>query len=152
MAKLEDLRKGRCSEVGRCYLVTAVTRGRSETFADWRAGCHVARAIHAEHCEGAVHTYCWVVMPDHIHWLFELRKGDLSAAVRRMKSRSASNVNRGVQRAGQVWQVGFHDRALRREEDLRAAARYIVANPIRAGLVQRVHDYPLWDAIWLPRF
>jgi hypothetical protein len=48
-----------------------------------------------------------------------------------------------------MWQKGFHDRAIRREEDLRAVARYIIANPLRAGLVRRVHDYPLWDAIWL---
>jgi len=27
--------------------------------------------------------------------------------------------------------------------------RNLVANPIRAGLVTRVHDYPLWDACWL---
>ena len=31
----------------------------------------------------------------------------------------------------------------------RAAARYIVANPLRAGLVKQIGDYPLWDAIWL---
>ena len=44
---------------------------------------------------------------------------------------------------------GFHDHALREEENLLHAARYIVANLKRAGLVQRVSDYPYWDAIWL---
>jgi len=48
-----------------------------------------------------------------------------------------------------VWQDGFHDHALRREEDLKEVARYIIANPVRAGLVTRVGDYPLWDACWL---
>ncbi|MFV3292807.1 transposase, partial [Pseudomonas sp. NY11955] len=28
-------------------------------------------------------------------------------------------------------------------------ARYIIANPIRAGLVSRVGDYSHWDAVWL---
>ncbi len=28
-------------------------------------------------------------------------------------------------------------------------ARYVVANPLRAGLVERIGDYPLWDAIWV---
>jgi hypothetical protein len=28
-------------------------------------------------------------------------------------------------------------------------ARYIIANPLRAGLVDRIGDYPLWDAMWL---
>jgi len=48
-----------------------------------------------------------------------------------------------------IWQPGFHDRALRRQEDLRAVARYVVANPIRAGLAETVGDYALWDACWL---
>jgi hypothetical protein len=28
-------------------------------------------------------------------------------------------------------------------------ARYIVANPLRAGLVEHLGDYPHWDAVWL---
>jgi hypothetical protein len=38
---------------------------------------------------------------------------------------------------------------LRRDENIRQAARYIVANPVRAGLVRRAADYPYWDCIWL---
>jgi hypothetical protein len=29
------------------------------------------------------------------------------------------------------------------------AARYIVANPLRAHLVRHVGEYPLWDCIWI---
>ncbi|MBB4592801.1 hypothetical protein FHR61_000481 [Xanthomonas arboricola] len=43
-----------------------------------------------------------------------------------------------------------HDRALRKDDDLRIVARYLIANPLRAGMVERVGDYPFWDAIWLP--
>ena len=57
MAKLEDLRKGRCSEVGRCYLVTAVTRVRQPLFADWYFRCRMARLLHDEQLNGCVHTY-----------------------------------------------------------------------------------------------
>jgi len=32
---------------------------------------------------------------------------------------------------------------------LRRVARYVVANPMRAGLVKQIGDYPLWDAIWV---
>jgi hypothetical protein len=28
-------------------------------------------------------------------------------------------------------------------------ARYVVMNPVRAGLVSRVGDYPFWDAAWI---
>ena len=48
-----------------------------------------------------------------------------------------------------VWQKGFHDRAVRQEDDLPAIARYVVANPVRAGLVTKTGTYPHWDAIWV---
>jgi REP element-mobilizing transposase RayT len=66
-----------------------------------------------------------------------------------IKGRSAISINRALGSHGQLWQKSFHDHALRKEEDLLAIARYIVANPLRAGLVKKIGDYPLWDAIWL---
>ncbi len=88
-------------------------------------------------------------MPDHFHWLVELKNSTLPALMLATKSRSARAINAHLGRSGRLWQKGFHDRAIRREEDLLAVARYVIANPIRAGLVRRVHDYPLWDAKWL---
>ncbi|HEY4530810.1 MAG TPA: hypothetical protein VIG97_10885 [Luteimonas sp.] len=52
---------------------------------------------------------------------------------------------------GGPWQPGFHDRALRAEEDLLAVARYVVANPIRAGLCRGFGAWPYWDAVWIDR-
>ncbi|MNE29434.1 Transposase IS200 like protein [compost metagenome] len=94
-------------------------------------------------------SLAWVIMPDHLHWLIELQQGTLASLVRRVKSRSTCLINKASRRTGRLWQQGFHDRALRREEDIQAVARYIVANPLRAGLVSRIGDYPHWDAIWL---
>lgn len=91
-----------------------------------------------------------MVMPDHLHWLFELQARDLSAVVASVKRFSARNVNDLLGISGALWQPGFHDHALRREEELRNVARYVVMNPVRAGLVRSVRDYPLWDAAWLP--
>ena len=88
-------------------------------------------------------------MPDHFHWLVELHNGDLPRLMQRTKSRSARAVNKARQSFGVLWQKGYFDRALHREEDLKAMARYIVANPLRAGLVEHIGQYPLWDAIWL---
>jgi uncharacterized protein with ACT and thioredoxin-like domain len=48
-----------------------------------------------------------------------------------------------------IWQQDFHDHALRMEEDVKSVARYIVANPLRAGLVMKIGDYSHWDAKWL---
>jgi REP element-mobilizing transposase RayT len=73
----------------------------------------------------------------------------LSGIARLVKGRSARQVNLAIGGRGGVWQAGFHDHALRKEEDMQAVARYVVANPLRAGLVTRLGDYPLWDAAWL---
>ncbi|MNN88845.1 hypothetical protein D3C81_2065800 [compost metagenome] len=69
--------------------------------------------------------------------------------MQKTKSMSTKAVNQFTGRKVTLWQKGFHDRALRREEDLVRVARYVVANPLRAGLVEKLGDYPLWDAIWV---
>ena len=135
------LRTGRYSQAGGIYLVTTVTANRSAVFSDFFAARTLIRILH--HASQA-NTLAYVVMPDHLHWLFQL--GDaagLSACVQRVKSLSAKAIGTGL------WQKGFHDRAIRQEDDLPAVARYIVANPVRAGLVSRTGAYPHWDAIWV---
>ena len=82
----------------------------------------------------------WVVMPDHLHWLFVLNHSLISEVARRVK---------GLGCYSKVWQKGFHDHAIRKDEDIKAVARYIIANPLRAGLVENIGDYPFWDAVWL---
>ncbi|MCP1606267.1 REP element-mobilizing transposase RayT [Pseudomonas citronellolis] len=89
-------------------------------------------------------------MPDHAHWLLELGKGErLETSVGRLKAVSARQLNDWRMAHGAVWAAAFHDHALRREEDLLPTARYIIANPVRAGLTRRVGDYPFWNAVWL---
>jgi hypothetical protein len=65
-----------------------------------------------------------------------------------VKQFSAVKINSRRRQVGAVWQVGFYDRAMRREENLPLAARYIIDNPVRSGLVEHVGDYPLWDSVW----
>jgi putative transposase len=143
------LRTGRQSESGRIYLLTAVTHGRQQFFKDWGMGRLVVHEFRRAQESGNATSIAWVVMPDHFHWLVELHNGDLPKLMQTTKSRSARAMNKERGCHETLWQKGYFDRALRREEDLKAAARYIIANPLRAGLVTSVRDYSLWDAIWL---
>jgi REP element-mobilizing transposase RayT len=148
-----ELRKGRVSEPEREYLVTWVTRDRRPVFRDFWAARGLVRALRQSESEGAGMWLAWVVMPDHFHGLLRLRSDGptLSKVVGRIKGRSARalGARNGGQGRGILWQPGFHDHALRAEEQRIAVARYIVANPIRAGLVTRLEDYPHWDSVWL---
>ncbi|QXH51177.1 transposase [Pseudomonas fakonensis] len=143
------LRRGRVSEPGRAYLLTSTTKDRLPLFLDFQAArCLPPHFAQAE-AEGSVLSLAWVIMPDHVHWLIELKNDTLATVMRRFKSRSRCSLYKMGKLKGQLWQAGYHDRAIRREEDLRSFARYVVANPVRAGLVSRAGDYSHWDAIWV---
>ncbi|MGE8065403.1 REP-associated tyrosine transposase [Pseudomonas sp. NPDC089569] len=143
------LRTGRRSESGRIYLLTAVTHERQPIFQDWRVGRVVVNEFKRAQEAGNATSIAWVVMPDHFHWLVELHSGDLPKLMQTIKARSARAINMKRGHPERLWQKGYFDRALRWEEDLKLAARYIISNPLRAGLVDHIGEYPLWDAMWI---
>jgi REP element-mobilizing transposase RayT len=143
------LRTGRYAEPNRIYLLTTNTLGREPVFADYALGRLVVHQFRRAHDLGLAKSLAWVVMPDHFHWLVELENCSLRKLMRQTKSLITRDVNLSNGRGGPLWQQGYHDRALRREEDLVKLARYVVANPLRAGLVEKLGDYPLWDAVWV---
>ncbi|KTC43541.1 REP-associated tyrosine transposase [Pseudomonas sp. L5B5] len=143
------LRRGRHSESGRAYLITTVVHQRQPLFSDWRLGRLVVTELRQVQDLGLADSLAWVLMPDHLHWLLQLRTATLPEVMQRVKSRSTRQLNQHLGLCGALWQSGYHDRAIRDGEDIQPLARYIVANPLRAGLAQRIGDYPLWDACWL---
>jgi len=145
------LRKGRVSLDNQIYHVTAATCLRQSFFADLMTGRIVVREIMRTVRYGYTDTLAFVVMPDHVHWLFSLTDAkSLASVVGAVKRHSAREINKQRHtHPTTIWQRGFHDHALRSDESVLHVARYIVANPLRAGLVTSIGDYPLWDAAWL---
>lgn len=130
------LRKGRRSIPHQIYLITSVTRHRKPIFRNFWNGRLLVQVLKAY--KPSAETLCYVVMPDYLHWLLSLYPGkELSKVVAGVKRDSARGVNRNCGLTGPLWQDGFHDHALRAEEDMQYVARYVVANPLRAGLVCR---------------
>jgi len=76
-------------------------------------------------------------------------KDELHKLMDRFKMVSSKNVHDCFKINGNLWTRSYHDHALRTDEALRDAGRYLVANPIRAGLVNNIGMYPYWDAVWL---
>jgi REP element-mobilizing transposase RayT len=146
----DDLFKGRYSQTNQIYHVTICTEQRITWFADFYCGRLVVRQMRLLHEDNLLNSLAWVIMPDHVHWLFQLGENtSLSAVIKAFKGRTALALNSHVKRQGSIWQRGFYDHAVRRDEDIKHLARYIVANPLRAGLVEQIGGYSLWDAIWL---
>ena len=143
-------RLGRWSNPGQIYHVITTTKNRYPYFFDLIAArCVVNALIRLESVKHAT-TLAYVVMPDHLHWLFQLgKRSSMSAVVGNAKSYSAKLLNERRATRSNTWQRGFFDRAIRREDDLVSIARYIVANPLRAGLVRQIGDYAHWDSVWM---
>ena len=144
------LRKGRHSIDGQVYLVTFATSKRARLFEDWAIAADAARILSAAPNWQGSRLMAWVLMPDHWHGLVLLGDGEvLSSRIGWIKAESSRALRRRHSTLGSVWARSYHDRALRMEDDVVDAARYVVLNPVRAGLVQRIGDYPFWDAVWV---
>ena len=85
-------------------------------------------------------------MPDHVHTMLEGagEQADCWQFVKLAKQRSGFRCRRrfGVT----LWQSGYHDRVLRKDDTTPTVMRYIIENPVRAGLVQDVRQYPAWGS------
>lgn len=144
------LRRGRVSIPGQTYLVTFATHQRSQIFKDNGSAALMARSLHGLEIWRDTKLLAWTLMPDHLHLLITLSHAEsLQGVVQKVKSNTARELKSIDPSLGQVWASAFHDRALRGDDDIRGVARYVVLNPVRAGLVERVGDYPYWDAVWL---
>jgi len=136
-----NLRKARYSQPGLYYFLTTSVSGRRPIFVDEDNATIVLNSIQWLRSAGRFLVDAAVVMPDHLHVVGELGESTLSQVMHSLKSFSARQlVTAGV--APPVWQDGYHDHGLRNDEDYRLKIRYVLQNPVRAGLVQQVHEYP----------
>ena len=133
-------------------MVTATCDMRRPVFGREQEARIAMDEFDAQAREGNCVNLAYVVMPDHVHWIFQLTSnGRLSGVVAKAKGRSAHRINRLKNRRGRIWQPGFHDHAVRQEEDLENLANYVIHNPVRAGLVVEPGDYRYWWSAWHPR-
>ena len=139
----------RYSLVGHAYLVTACCSMRKPIFSNIDFGNVIVDEIKkSDSCKRTL-TFAYVVMPDHLHWLFQLQKrNSVSSVVRRIKGSSAYRIIKMREQRGSIWQSGFHDRLIKSEESLETVGNYVIHNPVRAGMVASVHEYPLWHLMW----
>ena len=81
-------------------------------------------------------------MPDHLHLLVEGQSAESDGRrfIARAKQFSGSHYKKTF--GDRLWQRFGFERTLRTDEAALSVARYILENPVRAGLVSRVEDYP----------
>src|SRR5687767_10418101 len=121
--------------------VSTETRGRNQ-LALPSIGPAILETVAFRHARQLWFVHVFLLMPDHIHALmtFPSREIEMRKIVREWK--------RWVARSfGIEWQRDFFEHRLRREESHREKMDYILANPVRAGLVGTPEE---WPYRWLP--
>ncbi|SBS25854.1 Transposase IS200 like protein [Marinomonas aquimarina] len=135
------LRRGRSSSPESVYHVVFNTLNRAQMLQDFQTARAVIKAMQFCQQQQYCHTVAFCIMPDHVHWLIQPLNKQLSQVVHSVKRYTSSEQLK--------WSDGFYDSAVRSETELIDVARYIIANPKRAGLVSSVKDYPHWDTEYL---
>ncbi len=90
----------------------------------------------------------WVVMPNHVHAIFEPLHGfSLGEIIDSWKGHTVNVANRILGRKGHFWAKDYFDRYFRDVEHFRNAVRYVHENPVKAGLSETAESFP-WSSAW----
>ena len=129
---------------------------RIELEAYWDKGrgeCHLRRPDIAKGVEDSLRfrhdvqydLRAWVVMPNHLHLLFQVRDVPMCRLVDAWKGYTAKEANKILRRKGKFWQDGYWDTYMRDCEHEGRTRRYIENNPTKARLVGSPKDWP-WSS------
>ncbi len=140
---------------GGTYFFTLVTYKRQSIFLFHEAIVLLKKSIDhvKDYYPFSLEAYC--ILPDHIHLIFSLPEDDNNYSVRisQIKRRFSKQYNKKIgvldlgnksrqnRRELPIWQRRFWDHLIRDENDLEHHIDYIHYNPVKHGLVNRVHDW-----------
>jgi len=115
--------------------------------------------------EERYHLYAWVIMPNHVHVLFQPLPGysvrkiiaswksftgrciaDHVRELGTQGSRPAARQEPGVPIIVPVWHREYWDRVIRDDKHFKVTVEYINNNPVKAGLVDRIELWP-WSSV-----
>jgi REP element-mobilizing transposase RayT len=131
---------------GALYHVTSRGNARAPIFVEDRDRRLLLRILGEviERYRWQCHAYC--LMTNHYHLLVETAEANLSRGMRQLNGLYTQRFNRAHERVGHLLQGRFGAVLVEREAHLLELARYVVLNPVRAGLVESAEAYP-WSSL-----
>jgi putative transposase len=126
------------------FFITACTDNRNKLLAN----SQVAEIL-IEEWKSAEERHNWfvgryVIMPDHVHFFCAPgeEEKDLSLFMKFWKEWTSKKIKKACNLQIDIWQPEFFDHLLRSEESYVQKWDYVLNNPLRAGLVKNVKDWP----------
>jgi len=91
-------------------------------------------------------AYC--IMPNHVHMVLMPHQSSdttdfsLTKIMHNIKRNSANHANKVLGRTGAFWQHENYDHVVRDDGELERIVKYVLYNPVKAGLVKEQTDWP----------
>ncbi|MDX8396647.1 MAG: transposase [Mariprofundaceae bacterium] len=126
---------------GAVYHVTSRGNARADIYlsdADRESFLEVMKQV-VDRFDWVCHAYC--LMTNHYHLMIETPKGNLSQGMRHLNGVYTQRFNRSHKRVGHVFQGRYKAILVEKDAHLLALCRYIVRNPVAAGMVEEVGDW-----------
>lgn len=99
-----------------------------------------------------IENYVWCIMPNHVHWVFKVKKTDnegnhiyLQDIMQSVKRHTANKINKLIGRNGNFWQKESFDTTIRDDKHLMNAIAYTLNNAVVADYVK---DWKDWSGCW----
>ena len=90
-----------------------------------------------------IHTYC--LMTNHFHLIAETPQANVSRAMQYVNGRFVARFNEKYDRDGHLVERRFWSDLIKTEQQAVRACRYVVLNPVRAGICVDPADWP-WSS------
>ncbi len=131
----------RIEYAGAVYHVTSRGNGRNNIFEDDQD-----RLVFLSALESVIKRYNWLchafcLMDNHYHLMIETPEANLSDGMRQLNGVYTQRYNRRHQKPGHLFQGRFKAILIQKENYLLELCRYVVLNPVRAGLVKKVEAW-----------
>lgn len=126
---------------------------KAETGPTWLMQQNVAdivqNALHY-YDEQRYDLYTYSIMPNHVHLVFRHlthngeteNKYPVTDILHSIKSYTALECNKILEREGAFWQTESFERVIRDQDELENTVWYVLNNPVKAGLVDHWQDWP----------
>jgi len=126
---------------GALYHVTARGNAQADIFLDDEDRERFLLLLKDEVIQQGWLCYAWCLMDNHYHFLVETPEANLSRGMQRLNGRYTQSFNRSHKRVGHIFQGRYKAILVEKESHLLELCRYIVLNPVRAGMVDDVSQW-----------
>ncbi|TVZ40044.1 putative transposase [Alteromonadaceae bacterium 2753L.S.0a.02] len=141
---------------GGTYFFTWVSHQRRPIFIDESAVNALRNAVRDIRSNAPFDIDAWVVLPNHIHCVWTLPRGDANYSKRigQIKSRfnfyagsrfnnpEINSASRRKKSESTIWQRRFWEHQIRNDLDFQRHVDYVHFNPVKHGVVKRVAEWP----------